>query len=672
VFYSTGFQVFYFNISQDKKMSAFLVGMIRGVFLLFSFMLITLYAKGQASTAVNNKIYIDSLENILRSDKPDSIKAGASYLLSIGLFSMDPVRSKYYLHNGREMAKKSPFMSALYFFYKGQFYLHSDFKKAAISYEKADKALLVFKTRAAYQFRASAMSGYASTKITKLGDQFFLDQMIYKVLPLAEKAGDSTITARYSYRIGMYLMISRMYRQSAKYFNRAINLLENRPADFSAFLSAHLWAVSNYIAVDEFEQARKMLDKVETILWPYPVWSKGAHYYYNESLYNDNDRFAKTLDSLLKKRGNSKNGNGDAIKRVLLSKKYDMLIEAKQYDLARMFLEDMLKSKLFYSDAESRKIIYDQLVKANAGLGMMNDAYNWSRAYNKLNDSLHESRLEERLTEMEIKYRNAENQQKIVQLESENERAVLHSKNTRLVILLLVIAITLILVLSAFSFYYYRNRSKLMATNAMLEGEERERKRVARELHDGLGGMLAGVKIKLSAWGVSQHTKSGGDEFEKIVSELDNSVKELRHISRNLMPESLLRFGLETALKDLCESVMTEKQYIDFQSFQIESELPLKAQLSIYRIVQELLSNAIRHANAGNIIVQCSQNGDSFFITVEDDGKGFNPASSDETKSMGLMNIRNRVEFLKGKMDIESIINEGTIVNIELNLNSSN
>ncbi|SMC86649.1 ATP-binding protein [Pedobacter africanus] len=645
-------------------MSAFLKDMIRTVFLFFSLIALSPDSSAQDWKMRKNKIEMDSLALVVRSNASDSIRARASYLLSSRLMGTDKAKSRYYLEKGKLLSGKNAFLQALYLYYQAQCYMIVDDKRASDTYEKARIALLPFNTKQAYLFQAGALSGRVLAS-ENLDNRLYVELLIHKVLPLVEKSDDSTMIAQYNYRIATYFMLEKQYRTGAAYFKRAAKLLRGRPADFRTFLMAYLWAVSNHIAIDEFEEAREMLEELDAILWPYPSWTKGAHYYYNESLYNDNERFGKTLDALLKKWEASGHRKGDAIKRLLLSKKYDMLIEARYYELAKFFLEDMLQSKLFYADAESRKIIYDQLVKANSGLGMMDQAYYWSKAYSKLNDSIHAGRLEERLSEMEIKYRNAENQQKIIQLEAENERALLYSKNTRLVILSLVITIMLILVLAAFGFYYYRNRSKLMTTHAMLEGEERERERVARELHDGLGGMLAGVKIKLSAWGANQEVKNGNSEFNRIVSELDNSVKELRHISRNLMPESLLRFGLETALKDLCESVMTEKQYIDFQSFQIESSLPLQTQLNVYRIVQELLNNAIRHSGASHIIIQCSQNQDTFFITVEDNGSGFD--AEVDAKGLGLANVKKRVDFMKGKVQVESVMGNGTTIHIELN-----
>lgn len=200
----------------------------------------------------------------------------------------------------------------------------------------------------------------------------------------------------------------------------------------------------------------------------------------------------------------------------------------------------------------------------------------------------------------------------------------------------------------------------------MLEGEERERKRVARELHDGLGGMLSGMRINLSGWAAGHEEIAQDQNLHKVITQLDSSVSELRRIARNMMPETLLKFGLEIALKDLSEFYMRDHIHIDFQAFSIQENLPLTVQINIYRIVQEILTNAIRHAQAGNIVLQCSQDENNFFITIEDDGKGFDTAMLSAKKGMGLDNVKNRVEYLKGKTEIISSPGEGTTVNIEL------
>ena len=112
-------------------------------------------------------------------------------------------------------------------------------------------------------------------------------------------------------------------------------------------------------------------------------------------------------------------------------------------------------------------------------------------------------------------------------------------------------------------------------------------------------------------------------DLNKVIDQLDNSVNELRRIARNMMPESLVSLGLEAALTDVCASFTSDTTHVNFQAFAISPAIAKDTQLTIYRIVQELLTNAIRHAHASQIVVQCSQNGTAFFITVEDNGMGF-------------------------------------------------
>ena len=201
-------------------------------------------------------------------------------------------------------------------------------------------------------------------------------------------------------------------------------------------------------------------------------------------------------------------------------------------------------------------------------------------------------------------------------------------------------------------------------TQALLTGEENERGRLARDLHDGLGGMLAGVKLDLSRVAGEKDVPRG--ELHKAVDRLGKAVYELRGIARNLMSESITRSGLESALRDLCENSASPQLKIIFNAFGIQEHIAPGTQVMIYRIVQEILSNAIKHSGASKMMVQCSQEEDTFFLTVEDNGSGFDTSKKDNT-GMGLNNIQNRVSFLNGTMHIDSS-GDGTAINIELHV----
>ncbi|HEX7757714.1 MAG TPA: ATP-binding protein, partial [Niabella sp.] len=174
-------------------------------------------------------------------------------------------------------------------------------------------------------------------------------------------------------------------------------------------------------------------------------------------------------------------------------------------------------------------------------------------------------------------------------------------------------------------------------------------------------------KLNLSGMEDTYQEFAQDNELNRVIGQLDNSIIELRRIARNMMPDTLLKLGLEMALKDLCEAYNTPKMEVSFQAMNIATDIPLSNQTNIYRIIQELISNAVKHAHAGRILVQCSQNGPLFLITIEDNGTGFDTAVLDTKKGLGWSNIKNRVAFLKGKLEIHSQASEGTTINIELN-----
>jgi len=203
-------------------------------------------------------------------------------------------------------------------------------------------------------------------------------------------------------------------------------------------------------------------------------------------------------------------------------------------------------------------------------------------------------------------------------------------------------------------------RQELKVANALLEGEEKERRRLARDLHDGLGGSLAGIRIKLAG----QQKKQVNGQLDEVMHLLEDSMSELRRIAHNMMPESLLKVGLRSAITDLCDGLANEDLEIELQWSGPGGDLPHTAQANIYRIVQEVLANAIRHGGAGKILLQCIHQEQMFYITAEDNGRGFDMNAA--PGGIGLSNIRSRVQYMKGRLDIDSSPGAGTAVNIEL------
>jgi signal transduction histidine kinase len=192
--------------------------------------------------------------------------------------------------------------------------------------------------------------------------------------------------------------------------------------------------------------------------------------------------------------------------------------------------------------------------------------------------------------------------------------------------------------------------------NSLINGQEQERLRVAQELHDGLGTLLSRIKI-FSSTGMSN---------EKMVNMIDEACSEVRTISGNLQPSSLSKFGLIRAIQDLINKQNVKSPEIIFQHFGEPLKMDNNKNLMIYRIVQELLTNSLKHSNATEILVQIVFSDDqNLTITVEDNGVGFDEQESNE-ESQGWPNIRSRVNYLEGNINLHVNKNEGTSVTISI------
>ncbi|MCE6988010.1 ATP-binding protein [Dyadobacter sp. CY323] len=203
---------------------------------------------------------------------------------------------------------------------------------------------------------------------------------------------------------------------------------------------------------------------------------------------------------------------------------------------------------------------------------------------------------------------------------------------------------------------------------ALIEGQEEERKRFALELHDGIGQMLTGLKLHAEKLKIMEFSdEKQRKRFGQLVSLIHDTIQTTRQISFNLMPSVLNDFGLAAALKLLCEQT-SNSSGIDIQFEEQttgEPELGRAMETGLYRIAQEALNNAVKHSQAGHILVRLEQSEMQVVLEVNDDGKGFDlnnlkPDQEFAYNHNGMENIRTRAQLMNGEMEIISEINSGT------------
>jgi two-component system NarL family sensor kinase len=312
-------------------------------------------------------------------------------------------------------------------------------------------------------------------------------------------------------------------------------------------------------------------------------------------------------------------------------------------------------------------------------------AYKFLEMKMLLSDSISSDQVKEKIAMAETRYKVAGKDREIKSLQDEKQIQQLLLRQKNILNYILIGSALSLLTISLLGYRNYTHRQKLQqqriseletekqltATEAILKGEEQERSRLAKDLHDGLGGMLSGIKYSLSNMKENMIMAPGDVQtFENSILMLDNSINEMRRVAHNLMPESLLKFGLNDALNDFCKEMSNNSTLkIVYQSFGLgEKSMSRSLSVTTYRIVQELLNNVIKHANAKQAMVQVSASETQLSITVEDDGNGIKEDNIKAALGIGWRNIQSRVDYHKGTVNIQTAPGKGTSVFIEFAL----
>ena len=305
----------------------------------------------------------------------------------------------------------------------------------------------------------------------------------------------------------------------------------------------------------------------------------------------------------------------------------------------------------------------------------------------QLHKSYHDSLLSiekiKAVNNLEILYRTRQKENEILRLQQAEQEKDFNIKKQNIYIGIgigMVATLTIILILLSRN---HRNKQYLqeekvrqmerqqqvLSLQAMIQGQENERTRVARDLHDGLGGLFSTVKMYFSTLEHEHATLKTNDLFKKSYSLVDNASVEIRRIAHNMMPEVLMKMGLANAVKDLCDHVSAGRLLvITLETHGMHDRLSTEMEIMLYRIIQELVNNIIKHADATQAIIQFVKDDNRFSVVVEDNGKGFNLHEPDEKVHSGLTAIRNRVNYLNGKLTIDSQPGIGTTVMMDFQI----
>ena len=631
------------------------------------------------SSAQGDRV-IDSMLQVLKTTKEDTNKV--ILLLNIGeqYERVAPETSKQYYHQSLQLSQKIGYKP-------GEIKFASYYTAVLNMQGRFDSSLLLNKKALVLAKQMKEELSIAKTTINTANSFHMIskeDSAIYyymQALPILDKLGNKRMLGiAYSNLQIIYTELTQ-YQKAIEYGKKGLEIFDNEVEDplNQSYCLTNLGIVYSSL---------KRLDSAEI--------------YFTEALQisrHISDQYAESailldLGDIHYKLGRLEEARKTFDKAYLIAKEMDLAetqaialkgiamynLEKKNFPLARMYADSALIIALKNDSRKQTLKLYNLLADISYASQDFRAAHQFEEKEDALRDSINADNLLELSTEFETKYETEKKEIKILLQQNQ-----LKQKST--FIYFLSAGVIAMLIISLLIYRNYRNRQKLQqakieeletekqltATEAVLKGEEQERTRLAKDLHDGLGGMLSGIKFSLSNMKENLiMTPGNAQAFERSIDMLDSSIREMRRVAHSMMPEVLMKYGLDTAVKEYCNEIgRSGVLRINYQSVGMTGVNPEQiTAVTVYRIVQELVNNSIKHAAAKNVLVQLhfSPKEKQLAITVEDDGKGFDTTLLKQSTGIGWSNIQNRVEFLKGKLDVNSSIGKGTSVLIEINV----
>jgi two-component system NarL family sensor kinase len=618
----------------------------------------------------------DSLLRLLPIAKEDSNKIHLLFFLADQYETSEPDKAKQYTRMAGELSQKLNFESgimkcnrylAFISAYQGQYdsMLHYSQIVLDIATQKKDTfniGVSLFNIGEAYKFKSDYENGIQYT--------------LEAVNMLQDKGYTNIESNLYGGLQGTYLML-KQYDKAISYGLKAIEL-GRKLKDKTPMLSAMVNLANCYGEVEKFKEAKEFYR--EAIILASGVNNKSVEAMSYEGLIdlalkeNQYELVKQYADKALALHSEIQHGYGLTASHQALAIYY---LTQKDFAIAEDHAQQALQIARKESYLEGEAEVLNTLSAIAFAAHNFDSAFKYGDESQKITEKVFTESVAEKDAQMRVKY---ETEKKDTQLKL--QQVTIRQKNTLNYIFIGSAAAFLIIALLSYRNHKHNQKlqqqriteleteKKLTATEAVLKGEEQERTRLAKDLHDGLGGMLSGIKYSFQSMkGNLIMTPDNAQAFERSMDMLDSSIKEMRRVAHNMMPEALVKFGLDTALKDFCNDInKSGALQVSYQSIGLDNvTIEQTTGITIFRVVQELINNTMKHAAAKNAIVQVTKSDDTILVTVEDNGKGFDTRILQQSQGMGWTNIRSRVDYLKGKLDVRSEPGKGTSVLIELN-----
>ncbi len=491
-----------------------------------------------------------------------------------------------------------------------------------------------------------------------------------KVIPIVERLKDSAYIINSYNHIGSILIDNRDYKNAYTYIRKALQMNTRFNSDklVSCLNLGYIYSERNdldsmyQVASLAYEGARKL----QTTRYERSACLLLNKYFLAKGQDAKAETYARQAIGLIDDHAAD---NGLYVYRVLCMnyKNYGKPKQALVY--GNQALNYLRPRQTLRTDVNHLYLLLAELYHAT---GDQTKAYDMLLQYNRLSDSLHTQEHDKATGYLEKQFRLAEKEKEIALKENQLlvETGKVKNRNIWIAVVSVSILVSIGISLGLYrnsrrKIYILRQQREIDSLRAMMEGEERERNRIAIELHDNIGGMLSAAAYSLESLKDRHYSPAELELFRKVDSIIDSVRNEVRRTAHTLMPDVLLRHSLPEAIRQYCQFIETDTGLIiDIQQHGNFEQLDQHIQLALYRIAQELIQNILKHAGASHVMVQVHLGKDLVSLTVEDDGIGFNPLT--QTQGRGLQHIERRLMAINGKIAIDSEPGKGSSLYIEI------
>jgi len=634
---------------------------------------------------------IDSLKSLLQKQTTDSARVDILVQLGKNYDNVDTSKARGYLRQVEEIAKKSGSeeFAAMGDELAGVLYTRYDQKKAMDYYVSAINIFLKQpQTRRIKRHVASLRNNlgvihYLNSDLAGALDYFM------SVVKFYEENDSLNFNLGYGYGNICTVYSELMKFENALVYSKKGLLFANKVNNQSLIMVANLAYANMLIKMQKYgefmpylERSKAIADELKNTYYIFLFYSNLGEYYYNIKDYRN------SLASYQKAMAEAQLMASQGLIGTTLFTIGTCYVYLADFPSARRYLNNALKNAKDNSNISLEQTVYDAMSEMEEREGHYKEALSYRNKFIAIKDSLYSESNIKRIEFLDAQYQSEKKEKEILQLQKDKLAQAFSLRQKSTLNYVLVGSVVVLLLLSFLAYRNLRNRRQLamqreeihrqriielekdrqlVAVDSLLKGQEDERSRLAKDLHDGLGGLLSGVKFSLSNMKDNLIvTPDNMTVFERSLDMIDTAIKELRRVAHNMMPEMLTKFGLDEAVKEYCLSMnATNLVKVKYQSFGMTERIEASSEIIIYRIIQELLNNVLKHSAATDVLVQVIREQNRLSVLVEDNGKGFDADLLKESKGSGWMSIRSRVDYLKGQIDIQSLAGKGTSVTIE-------